>query len=142
MPDPYTRTRRAWAREVESCKRRRGADFDNTCPICLESLDGGYPGLATLCDHVMHADCYIMYMHSAAGARLEGRERLTNREVFDYCLERHAGTNCPVCRNELPTLHRLALAFQDKNERKYYKGLPCESAMNVDLTLRIAHYKN
>eukprot|EP00966_Prymnesium_polylepis_P201716 4673959-Prymnesium_polylepis.1 len=52
---------RAMKREVHCCKLRRGKSYDDTCVICLESLSDNKRCITTVCDHVMHKDCWDAY---------------------------------------------------------------------------------
>ncbi|MGC6507187.1 MAG: RING finger protein [Myxococcota bacterium] len=130
------RTGRSYKRDVSKCIRSLHYTRDDICPICYETLHGDRSLLATTCNHLMHMDCWDQYVNTSINRLVENDSDVSAQTVIATFIYRFAGPHCPVCRNEVPTLHWFALAVQDKDFMSATAaGLV---GLNVDTALKFA----
>ena len=130
------RSKRFYKRDVSKCIRSLQYTQDDICPICYETLHGHRTLLATTCNHLMHMDCWDQYVKASIDRLVENNSDVSAQTVIATFMNRFAGPHCPICRNEVPTLHWFALVVQEKDFMSAVaKGLV---GLNVDTALKIA----
>lgn len=132
------RSERYHVRDVLKCIRSRKYARDDSCPICLESLSRGDELMATVCNHLMHADCWNKYVVASNMRLLEDDPDINALTLLTAFFNRHAGPQCPVCRHDAPTLHYLTLAIQEK---RCMDTVEAVCGFNLDTALQLASVK-
>ena len=84
----------------------------------------------------MHMDCWDQYVKASIDRLVENNSDVSAQTVIATFMNRFAGPHCPICRNEVPTLHWFALVVQEK----YFMSAVAEGlvGLNVDTALKIA----
>lgn len=111
------RSARQRERAFRAHVKSRGEDYNDACPICLESLlESRGMIVVTSCNHAYHAMCWWQYAQkkNPAYEMVQRNELVTPADEVEYFFNCAAGPPCPTCRQTLPLLHELSGNLQKK----------------------------
>ena len=91
----------------------------------------------TTCGHAYHGSCWQDYIESKIDLEPDTSIDQGTQLARAY-LTAVAGPCCPLCRNENPMLHEMALRFADE---KLVRIDRANVSPNLDLTLKMASFK-
>ena len=128
-----TRFSRLRERQFKRYIELKGANYDDRCAICLNSLSCGTSvPIVTLCDHAFHGECWNAYAHrNFNGLQSEGASA---EATFEFVMDSAAGPPCPTCNRALPMLHYLGGMLQSSDGRaikSLFPSIPSDFALLI-----------